>query len=323
MPVYAASSTFPLSQSFGSHTRLPLPRQSAQISDRLSLQGNRRPQFTGKHSPNPLEAFFLPLEHTRNPFAEKLSQLETDPELKKQTKRYKKSLDDTLSARVTKSVIGTVMALGAYYISQFTGSPVVGILTGGATSPFLDGLSRSIVSTWQKPPALVDKKQTLEHLSQTIQNGALVQEVGKNLPERANLLSSAWERMPWPLHGVRSFRSNAEHPVTLICTALISRYPEHQEALKKALPSLRGSYLAKKTLLPALRDAVPHRNYGSVSHSESPAVQQAIQTMLDFNHHERHTLGHQPTLRAEAETYHHHLRQALPKLIEYLEGDPP
>lgn len=268
-------------------------------------------------SDHALEHFFLQPVHNRNPFAQQLDELRKTPDFKKQLKRYQKSLDESLSGRITKSAVGTLVAMGAYYISQYTQSPIAGILAGGAAHPFLDGISRNIVKHWKKPPTIIVRRDSLEALH------GHVQELGTHWPRLTQSQSSETTSGIWTLLNWEKQTASPGNPTVLVLVAMISRYKEHQDALKAALPKIRDSALAQKELLPTLRQIMNRDNYGSItSFEDNPIIQKALIEMHTLSEQERATSGeHHKLAAAERAQYITHLKRSIPKLIDYLQGD--
>jgi len=274
------------------------------------------------------DTFFMPLAHKKNPFTKKIHAMENDPAFRRELKSYNGKLDDSLEAKFSKFALGTTIGFGAYYLSAVTNSTGLGIMAGAATSPFFDDMNRGLVKRWHQPPKRVKQKTALEDIETETQAGRLVQEVGTEWPRLIEQVDSCHASIAPVMdlcHGKLHF-SDPNETAALIGTALISRYPEQQDALKATLPKLKESLFARKFILPALQQtAHSRRGYGACPtepenavNGEHPGMQQAVDTMVKLAQQEAELLNRPVNLHHEKHRYRQHLRETLPRLIDYL-----
>lgn len=318
-----------------------LPKITQRRSECSVQAANARPQFSGQwraHEASSsaalleearemrqnLDAFFLKTEFKENPFADALDKLEHSRAFRRQSNDYERSLVHSTPAKITVSLMGTMMAMGAYYVSRLTNSPVMGILAGGITSPLLDTLPRKAMKRWFPPSPLIQREKDLQQLDDEIQKGRLVSELGEVWPRLSfKRPRSLWHPASFDWHP-GSFASRypkPEEPVLLMLMALISRYPAQQDALKAALPNMKGKALTRQKILPVLRAIEqPAKLYGSVHREPNALMLKAVDGMLAYVDKERQLLDSSPDRGEERQKYIAHLQKVLPQLIDYLEG---
>lgn len=267
------------------------------------------------------ESFFLRPLYERNPFAEKADELESSPLFRRQSKAYENRLEHSTGAKITKITVNSTLGYALLQLINTTHSPVLGIVAGCTTGLYTEPVSRGIVKLWEKPPELVTQKEALDQLDQEIRTGKLVQTIGKDWPQLGQ------QKEGEPFQTVTSFLSrkcqsgSIDEPATLLGTALISRYPEHQEALKAALPEIRGKYQTRSKILPALERAITTSEYQSCQATPSLALEKGIQDMLQYGELERQYLETPFRRTEENKRYEVHLLRKLPDIVEYLEQD--
>jgi len=281
----------------------------------------------GRNAPVKLEDFFLRPMFKENPFAEHLDRLEREWAFRKASRKYEYALEHSFPARVAVSCMGTAMGLGAYYISLLT-NPVMGILAGGFTSPLLDTIPKKAMRMWYPPFSILQREKALRDMDDEIEHGRLATELGEVWPRLSfdkpghpvkrllRLASGNWRRDDFAARF-----STPEEPAVLIASALISRYPAQQEALKTALPRIRGKYATQRYILPVLRKmAEPAPGYRTFRREPSPLLCRVADTMLRYVDGERAQLDASINRDAEWQKYVNHLQKVLPDLIQYLEG---
>lgn len=262
---------------------------------------------------------FIHLPHRKNPFTQKIHEMEDDPAFRRELKTYNGKLDDSTQAKMSKFFVGSGLGFGAYFLSSVTGSTALGIVMGAASSPFFDDMSRGLVKKWHKPPHRVQQKDLLEALETETQAGRVVQALGTDWPRLVEQSDGSTLGTVMDLGRTRRHFTNPDEIVALIGTALISRYPEQQEALKAALPKLRHSHIARQFILPALQRASMPTGYGACSvNGEGHGLDMAVQGMVSMVDAERELLGLPLDRELERSKYQAHLQQAIPKLIDYL-----
>lgn len=267
------------------------------------------------------ESFFLRPLYERNPFADKADELENNPLFRRQAKAYENRLEHSAGAKITKITVNSTLGYALFQLINITHSPVLGIVAGCTTGLYTEPVSRGIVKLWEKPPELVSQKETLDQLDQEIRTGKLVKTIGKDWPQLGQ------QKEGEPFQTVTSFFSRKrqsgfmDEPATLLGMALISRYPEHQDALKVALPEIRGKYQTRSKILPALERAITTSEYQSCQATPSPALEKGIQDMLQYGELERQYLDTPFRRTEESRRYEAHLLRKLPDIVEYLEQD--
>ena len=281
----------------------------------------------GRNAPVNLNGFFLPPMFKENPFAERLDHLERDWHFRKASRKYEYALEHSFPARMAVSCMGTLMGLGAYCVSLLT-NPVVAILAGGFTSPLLDTVPKKAMRMWYPPFSILQREKALRDMDNEIEHGRLATELGDVWPRLSldkpghpakRLLRLA--RGNWRMGNFAARFSTPEEPAVLICSALISRYPAQQEALKKALPRIRGKYATQRYILPVLRKMTePAAGYRTFHREPSPLLCRVADSMLRYVDGERAQLDAPINRDAEWQKYVSHLQKVLPDLIEYLEG---
>lgn len=267
------------------------------------------------------ESFFLRPLYERNPFAEKADELENNPLFRRQAKAYENRLEHSAGAKITKITVNSTLGYALLQLINVTHSPVLGIVAGCTTGLYTEPVSRGIVKLWEKPPELVSQKEALDQLDREIRTGKLVQTIGKDWPQLGQ------QKEGEPFQTVTDFLSrkrpsaSMDEPATLLGTALISRYPEHQDALKAALPEIRGKYQTRSKILPALERAITTSEYQSCQAITGPALEKGIQDMLQYGELERQYLETPFRRTEENRRYEAHLLRKLPDIVEYLEQD--
>lgn len=273
--------------------------------------------------------FFLPSEYNRNPFRVASQRLERKRTYQQQRAEYDKLVTQSRTARFVGATINwspwVVFLSGSKLIERFVGSlPPNATLPGLiafsiATTPFLAEIQEKVMKFWKSPPELLKKKQELDTLSQATAPSQPVQDAARQA-ERSPT-GSSWHR-GWLPGQTTDYDALASG----ICIGLISRYQDQQDAVKKALPQLRGAYETRKYLLPALErlQAAANEQTALLAHrSATPTIDAIAETMVDYSIQERNLLHKTVDLASERQRYSAHLRRMIPELIRYLGSSNP
>jgi hypothetical protein len=267
------------------------------------------------------ESFFLRPHYERNPFAEKADELENNPLFRRQARAYENRLEHSAGAKITKIAVNSTLGYSLLQLINVTHSPVLGIVAGCTTGLYTEPVSRGIVKLWEKPPELVSQKEALDQLDREIRTGKLVKTIGKDWPQLGQHKEGEPFQTVANFFSRKSQSGSMDEPATLLGTALISRYPEHQDALKSALPEIRGKYQTRSKILPALERAITTSEYQSCQATPGPALEKGIQNMLQYGELERQYLDTPFRRNEENRRYEAHLLKKLPDIVEYLEQD--
>jgi len=317
-PAYPASST-------------ARPAEPLRFASSSSTRQSRR-----QHSPE--DRFFLASEYQKNPFSIAGKRLARKSAYQQQLADYQKQVSQSRKARFIGAAINW-----SPWVVYLTGSKVIEKLVGAippnatlpglivfsiATTPFMAELHEKVMTYLQTPPALLEKKAKLDELSNQLENNEPLQQAESQSQSLSgvNRQGSVLARLTSKLNPF-SQSLNYDELAQGLCTALISRYREQQDAAKALLPKLRGRDDTRRYLLPALRklqEQTAHERSALLPERSADSSLDAIaDRMAGFSDQERELLQKSVNLAEERQRYSAHLRRVIPELIQYLDSVSP
>ena len=271
-------------------------------------------------------SLFLPPAYSQNPFLTAGNRLEKKKAYQAQRAQYEKLLTKSRSAQFLSASINwspwMIYLFGSKLVERWIcpippSATLPGLVAFSiATTPFLSEIHEKIMKWWKRPPELVQFKEKLDDVSGDIQQRTLDEPAfQKKSNTMLRFLPKRWRRS-----------GDEEQTAIQLGTALISRYPEQQSALKALLPKLRDDKeFTHKHLIPALNRLCAEADEATplLSTSTKPSsLDSVINPMLNYMTQEHTLLNKHPDINQERQNYQTHLKRALPELIQYLKQDP-